>query len=473
MPCRPALILAFVGCVALSLQLTGCSEPAAPPPPGPAQVNSSTPVKMDVVEWDDYVGRLEAIDFVEVRARVSGYLESTNFVEGQLIKKGDLLCVIDRRPFEAEVRRANSDIKRAQSAVKQAAATVLQVEAEVQVAQAESDLAKKQLARSERLRQQNVISQDEFDIRTSDVAQKDAGLKAVEARLELSRVAVHSAESQVNSAMTTLSIAELNLSYAEIHSPISGRVGARLVTEGNLISGGGNDSSLITTIVSLDPIHCSFDTDETNYLKYVRLAREGTLSSFRDVKHPVYVGLADEAEQFPHRGHIDFIDNRTDRETGTMRCRAILPNTDLSLTPGLFARVRVPGSGKYNAVLIPDFAIGTDQSEKFVMVIGDNDKTRRQVVTLGPIIRGLRVIRTGLEGDESFVLRGLQRVRPGDSVMATREAIHPSAEGLPLDSSPVPEANWLSQTSGSASEKTASPAAVQSSERRTMGTASQ
>jgi len=434
------MAICILGCLA------GCAKPEAPPPAPAIEVVTTVPVKTPLVEWDEYVGRLEPIEFVEVRARVSGYLMSTNFKEGQIVKTGDLLCVIDPRPFEAEVRRAHSEIRRANSQVKQANANVIQAEAEVQVAQARYELAQKQLERSRILVRQNAVSQDDFDIRQSEVSQSEANLKAMVAQAELARTQVTCAMAMVGSAETSLAIAELNLAYTQVKSPIDGRVSSRLVTEGNVISGGGTESTLITTIVSLDPIYCVFDADEQAYLKYVRLAKEGKLGSSREVKHPVYVGLADEAGEFPHQGHMDFVDNRLDQETGTMRCRAILPNTDLSLTPGLFARIRLPGSEQYEAVMIPDLTVGTDQSEKFVFVVEQDNTIRRQVVQLGSLVRGLRIVRSGLDGSENIVLRGLQRVRPGDVVVAKHEGIEIQTEGLPLDSQPVPEEKWLSRT---------------------------
>lgn len=435
----------WIGCAGAILLLTGCSGPAAPPPPMAIEVVAATPVKMPIVEWDEYVGRLDPIDFVEVRARVSGYLDSTNFSEGQIVRQGDLLCVIDPRPFEAEVHRAASDVRGAESQVKQASASVLQAEAEVQTAQARFELAQKQLARSRKLVQQNAAPQDEFDVRESELSQSQANVRAAQARLEVAKTSVISAEAAVATAKAQLVVADLNLEYTQVKAPITGRVSSRHVTEGNLISGGQAQSTLITTIVSLDPIHCHFDADENSYLRYVRLAKEGKLGSSREVKHPVYVGLGDEPNAFPHPGHMDFVDNRLDPETGTMRCRAILANADLSLTPGLFTRVRLPGSGRYDAVLIPDFAISTDQSAKFVFVIDGEKKVQRQVIELGPIVQGLRVIRKGLDGSEKIVLRGQQRVRPGAEVTFKEEAIEPMADGLPTNSDPVPKEQWLSR----------------------------
>ena len=453
------------GIAATFLLSSGCGKPPAVQAPPPPEVVSTSPVKTPLVEWDEYVGRLDPIDFVEIRARVSGYLDSTNFEEGQIVRQGDLLCVIDPRPFAAEVRRAESDVRVAESQVKQAKATVLQSEAEIQQAQARLELATKQLARSRKLVQQNAAPQDDYDVRESELAQSQANLKAVQARAELSRTAVLSAESAVATAKSQLVIAELNLEYTQVKAPITGRVSSRLVTEGNLISGGQAQSTLITTIVSLDPIHCHFDADESSFLKYQRLAKEGKLGSSRDVKHPVYIGLGDEPNAFPHPGHMDFVDNRLDPETGTMRCRAILSNADLSLTPGLFTRVRLPGSGRYEAVLVPDFTISTDQSEKFVFVIDKDNIIRRQVVELGPVVRGLRVIRKGLDGSEKIVLRGQQRVKPGAPVTAKDEVTELKEDGLPTDSDPVPKERQLSRpehaarSSQIASERPPVPAA--------------
>ncbi len=431
-----------------ALIISGCqlqSEQAAPGDAPPVPVVSSVPLKTEIVEWDEFVGRLSPIHFVEIRARVSGYLDSTNFNEGDIVQKGDLLCVIDPRPFAVEVRRAQSEIRRATSQGKQAAANVLEAEAQVREAQARHDLATLQLERSRKLMLQNAISQDDFDVRSSEVQQSEAHLQAVKARLELAKTQVVSAEAQIKSAETSLAAAELNLEYTQVRAPITGRVSSRHVTEGNLISGGQAQSTLITTIVSLDPIYCQFDADEMSFLKYERLSKEGKLGNSRSVRHPIYVGLANEPNEFPHAGYLDFVDNRLDMGTGTMRLRAILPNKEHELTPGLFTRVRIPGSGRYEATLVPDFAVGTDQAEKFVLVVGANNEVQRRVVKLGPLYRGLRIIRDGLEPDERFVLRGMQRVRPGSKVDPKHEDIAMNQEALPTSADPVPDDQLLSR----------------------------
>ncbi|HWL07571.1 MAG TPA: efflux RND transporter periplasmic adaptor subunit [Planctomicrobium sp.] len=441
--------------------LSGCPAATATAPaakaPAAVEVISSVPIHTEIVEWDEFVGRLEPTDFVEIRARVSGYLHSINFHEGQIVKQGDLLCVIDPRPFEVEVNRATSEVRLAVSQGQQAAATVTQTEAEVEESEARHELSQKQLARSRSLVQQNAISQDEYDVRESEVRQSEANLRAVRARLLLAQTAVTSSEAQINSAETSLATAKLNLEYTQVRAPITGRVSSKLVTEGNLISGGQAESTLITRIVSLDPIYCTFDADELSFLKYERLAKEGKLGDTRSVRHPVYIGLANEPNEFPHAGYLNFVDNRLDPGTGTMRLRAILKNSDHLLTPGLFTRVRIPGSGRYEATMIPDFAVGTDQSEKFVLVINDENKIERRVVELGPLYRGNRIIREGMSPTDRFVLRGMQRVRAGVSVDPTHEAISLNNESLPEQADPIPDDKTISRPAYNPMPGTTSP----------------
>jgi len=441
----PAVLFTVAGGLLLS---SGCapatSDAASSAPPPAVEVNTSQPLVKQIVEWDEFVGRLEPTDYVEVRARVSGYLHSTNFKEGQIVQQNDLLCVIDPRPFEVEVRLAKSELRRATTQEEQAVATVAQVEAEVQEADARHELAVKQLARSRSLVQQNAISHDEYDVRESEVRQSEANLRAMKARLQLSQTAVASAEAQVTSAQASLAAAELNLEYTQIRAPITGRVSSRLVTEGNLISGGAANSTLITTIVSLDPIYCTFDADEMSFLKYERLSKEGKLGDSRTVRHPLYIGLADEPNEFPHNGYLNFVDNRLDQGTGTMRLRGILANSDHKLSPGLFTRVRIPGSGEYEAILIPDFSIGTDQSEKFVLVVNSENKVERRVVTLGSMYRGMRIIRQGLAPTDRIVIRGIQRVRPGVEVVPTDETLELNSETVPTQATPVSDEQVIS-----------------------------
>lgn len=427
------------------LALTGCSHEPVVPPPAPVEVVSTTPLKTSIVEWDEYVGRLEPTDFIEVHARVSGYLDETHFQEGQIVQAGDLLAIIDPRPFAAEVARTKADVVAARSRIEQARASVEQAASEVRVAEARYDLSQKQRDRTQRLLTQKVIPQDDFDVVESELQQSKATLESVKARLELSKTAQNSAEADAEAAQALLEIAELNLEYTSVRAPVTGRISSRLVTEGNLIVGGTGQPTLLTTIVSLDPIYTVFDADEQSFLKYSRLDREGTRPSSRGARNPVYISLGDDPHHYTHQGHMDFVDNRLDPETGTMRARAILPNPDLSLTPGMFNRVRLPGSGQYDAILIPDQAVGTDQSEKYVFVIDSSDTIRRQSVELGPIVRGLRVIRRGLDGSERIVLRGMQRVQPGVVVQSKSEEIALQEDGLPLEATPVPKERWLSR----------------------------
>ena len=424
---------------------TGCSQQAEVPVPPPVEVVVGNPVKAPIVEWDEYVGRLEAIEFVEVRARVSGYLDAIYYDEGELVREGDLLCLIDPRPFQAEVNLANASLSEAKSQVEQAQATERQTEAELKVAQSQFELSETLLKRAKSLLEKQAIPEQEVDIRQSEQRQAQASLEATAARLALAKTATASARSAEEAADARLELAQLNLGYTQIRAPITGRIGAREVTIGNMISGGVGQSTLITTIVSLDPIHAFFDADEQAFLKYQKLEAKPTGEENAEGKNPIFAGLADEPDEFPHRGHLDFFDNRMDAETGTMRGQAILPNPDLKLTPGLFARLRIPGSERYEAVLVPDFAVSADQSEKYVLLVNAEGKVERRNVELGPSVRNLRVVREGLDGSEQLILRGLQRVMPGVEVVVKTETLALDAEGLPNDFERVPQHEWLSQ----------------------------
>lgn len=362
-----------------ALAIAGCGQTPPHEAPPLAKVTVARPVARNVVEWDEYTGRLEAIDAVEVRARVSGYLESVKFKDGAMVRRGELLFVIDPRPYTAVLRRA---------------------EAELALARARLDLADSRFARASRLVTRNAISQEEADTRAAEARQASASVQAAQAALEAAR---------------------LDVEYTEVRAPVSGRAGRRLVTEGNLVNGGsGTQGTLLTTIVSLDPIYVYFDADERAYLKYVHLAQEGKRPSSRNARNPVQVAFADE-QGFPHQGYMDFVDNHLDEETGTITARAVIPNPDLLLSPGLFARVRLIGSGAYDALLIPDEAVGTDQARKFVYVVDADDRARYRRITLGPMIDGLRVVRDGLTADDRVVISGLQRTKP-DALVEPQEA---------------------------------------------------
>lgn len=424
--------------------LAGCS-PGGPPPfkMPPPKVIVAQPLKQTVVEWDQYVGRVEPVEAVDIRARVSGYLLSTHFDEGQIAKAGDLLAVIDPRPFEADAKKAEADRAQAVAKLATAKAGIVQAEAELAAAAVRLELTKRTVARYRELAERKSVSQEDVDVKESDYSEAIAKRDAAVAKVGSVKADASSAEAAIETASAQVTQAKLNLSYTRVISPITGRVGRRLVTEGNLISGGSAESTLLTTVVSLDPIHCYFDADEQAFLKYSRLSREGTRKSSREYRNPVYLSLADEQGQFPHKGHMDFVDNRLDRQTGTIRGRAIFSNADFALTPGLFARVRIPGSGSYEAVLIPDAAVETDQSDKFVYVVDDTATAHRKTVTLGPIVSGLRVIRSGLTGDEKIIIRGGQKVAPESKVNPEAGEIKAQENSLPNDYTPVPESEWI------------------------------
>jgi len=384
MPIRRRVRRARWAPLAAALVLSACGPRPAPAPP-PPKVKVVQAVAREITEWDEYTARLDAIDSVEVRPRVSGYLQSIHFQDGAIVHKGDLLFLIDPRPYEAALRRAEADVDLAESRLA---------------------LARKNFARAADLLASHAISQEESDIRASNLRQ---------------------AEASVGEAQAAVDAARLDVEFTRVSAPVAGRVGRKLVTEGNLINGGvGTQGTLLTTIVSLDPIYAYFEADEGALLKYSRLARTGQRPSSRDYKNPVHVALADE-EGFPHEGVMDFVDNQVDRGTGTIVGRALLPNPDLSLIPGLFARLRLPGSGRYRAILLPDEAIGSDQSQKFVFVVDGDSKAQYRTVKIGPLVDGLRVVREGVTPEDWVVVAGLQRVRPGLNVDAQRETI-PSAE---------------------------------------------
>jgi RND family efflux transporter MFP subunit len=340
----------------------------------------SQPVVRDVVESDEYTGRLEAVESVEVRARVSGYLQSVHFTDGAIVQQGVLLFVIDPRPYQAELNRAKAALEQA-------------------IAQYER--TQKDFARAQQLVKARAISQEEVDTRAADRRQAEEAVRAARAAVEAER---------------------LNVEFTQVRAPISGRISRAFVTEGNLINGGTAASTLLTRIVSLDPIYGYFEVDERSYLKYSRLWRNGTRAASHEGKTPVSLGLADETG-FPHQGSLDFIDNQLDPNTGTMTGRAVFPNPNLTLIPGLFARIRLPGSRPYKALLIPDEAISSDQAQRFAFVVNDQNSVEYRKLELGPRLDGLRVIRDGLQPQDWVIVNGVQRVRAGAKVDPQRQAI--------------------------------------------------
>jgi len=326
-----------------------------------------------VKDWDEFTGRMQAVETVEIRPRVSGYIDKVAFREGGQVKSGDLLFIIDPRPYQAEADRAAADLKRYKTSL---------------------ELARIELARVQRLKDSGAVSQEELDERKSTVAQAEANSAGSAAALEAAR---------------------LNLNFTRVTSPIAGRVSRAEVTRGNLVTGGTNGGTLLTSVVSMDPMYLYFEGDEQAYLRYGQMARSGERPSSRDAENPVRVGLANE-EGFPHTGQVDFVDNQLNPQTGTIRARAVLDNKDGVYTPGMFARVQLLGSSEYSAILIDDRAVNTDQNQKYVFVLGANNQVEYRRIKLGRVIDGLRIVREGLKAGEVIVVNGAQRVHPGITV---------------------------------------------------------
>lgn len=423
--------------------LTGCQkQQSAPPAPPAPTMTIAKPVTKQIVEWDAYTGRLESVDFVEVRARVSGYLQTIHFDEGQIVKENDLLFVIDPRPFEAELNGAKAALRQSKSLLQQTKAQLEQAKAQKLQSDAQLTLADARFKRASRLNNQNALSQEELDQREAEFLQAEADVEASKAGISSAEAAIISAEATVQANEAAVETAQLNLDYTEIYAPVGGRISREMVTDGNFVSGGSATSTLLTTITSVAPIYCTFDANEQEVLKYIRLAQSGKRQSSRVAKNPILLGLVDE-EGFPHEGHMDFVDNQFDAGTASMRARGVFPNKDEVLIPGMFARVRIPGSAAYEAVLIPDSAIGTDQSSQYVYVVVDGKIERRSIVP-GPIVDGLRVIRDGLAGDEDLVIEGLLLARPQMEVQTKEGAITVVEDGLPDDFEPLPPEEWIS-----------------------------
>jgi RND family efflux transporter MFP subunit len=359
--------------LALLVALVSACAPQAAPAPQAPQVSVAEVLQRDVSDWDEFTGRTEAIQSVEVRPRVSGYIERVAFAEGSTVQKGDLLFVIDPRPYRAELDKAEAELVRAQ---------------------ANAELARNEVARGDRLLSARAISQEEYDQRVNAGRESDANVRAAKAAVETAR---------------------LNLSYTQITSPIDGRVSKAEVTLGNLVSGGTANATLLTSVVSVDPIYVAFEGDERVYLKYASLGQLSELRGANDVRNTVRVAFANEKD-FPHEGELVFLDNQLNPATGTIRARALLDNHDRRLTPGLFARVKLIGNEVRTAIVIDDRAVGTDQNQKFVYVVGKNNVVDYRAVKLGRLVEGLRIVEEGLTPGERIVVNGLQRVRPGVAI---------------------------------------------------------
>jgi RND family efflux transporter MFP subunit len=355
--------------------ISGCGrQVAAQTGPAPAPlVTVAKVISRPITEFDEFTARFEAVQRVELRPRVSGYITSINFTQGREVKKGEVLAVIDPRPYHAELMRARAELAQARSRL---------------------ELAQSERARAIRLLAAHAISREEYD---TDMANtQEAG-------------------ANVDAAAAALDVATLNVEFTRVTAPISGIVGRAEVTAGNLVTSG---QTLLTTLVSVDPIYVSFDGDEQAYLQYMRFNRSPDAAEHQ----PVFVGLADESG-YPHRGLMAFVSNEIDPATGTVRARALLANPDREFMPGMFARVKLPGGSPHEAVLVNDSAIGTDQSTRYVLVVGADHKAQYRRVTLGPLVDGLRVVRAGLSPGDTIVVDGLQRVQPGSPVSVERVAM--------------------------------------------------
>jgi multidrug efflux system membrane fusion protein len=323
-----------------------------------------------LTEWDTFTGRLEAPQNVELRPRVSGYIDIVAFEEGAIVEAGEPLFFIDNRPFKAEVKRLEADLATAH--------------------------ARLELAESEYNRAQNLVAKEAISVEV----------------LDSRRAQFSEARAQKESVQASLELARLQLSYTRVEAPITGRVSRALVTKGNYVNAG---QSLLTSLVSTDKVYAYFDADEQTYLNYVKLDKEGSRPSSRNTPNPVLMGLASDND-FPHEGVIDFVDNRINPTSGTIRGRAVFDNTQGDFIPGLFARIKLVGSASYEGILIDDKAIGTDLSKKYVLVLSENNIVQYRAVELGEKVNGLRIIKNGLSENDTIVVNGLQRVRPGTPV---------------------------------------------------------
>jgi RND family efflux transporter MFP subunit len=378
--------------VLLAPLLAACGQsqpPAGGPPPAPA-VTVAKPIERGVTEQDEYVGRFVAVDSVEVRARVSGYLDQIHFRDGQMVKQGDLLFTIDKRPFQN---------------------TVAQVQGTLAQAKANLAFAEADLERAKQLVSNRTLTEQAFDQRTQAYRAALASVAANEAAVRQ---------------------AELDLEFTELRAPVAGRIGDRRVSRGNLVTGGaGGTTTMLATIVSLDPIRFEFTMDEASYLRYERFSGSGKEVTGREGGVMVGLKLLDE-KAFEHRGYMDFVDNVIDRSSGTIRGRAVFSNPNTVLTPGMFGRIRVPGSPTYTALLLPDAAIGTEQIRKFVLVVGDDNAAAQKYVTLGPLSDdNLRIIKDGITASDRVIVNGLMRVRPGQKVTPQEQGAVPAGPAGP------------------------------------------
>jgi RND family efflux transporter MFP subunit len=359
------------------VQLAGCArgETATPAAAAPApSVSVATVVSRQITDSDEFTGRFEAVERVEIRPRVTGYISSVNFVQGREVSRGDVLFVIDPRPYEADLKHAQAQLEQARS--------------QLTLATSEQDRANKLLAA-------HAISREELESRES---------------------ALEQAHANVSGAQAAVDSAQLNMTFTRVTAPITGVVSRAEITAGNLVTSG---QTLLTTVVSVDPIYVSFQGDEQGFLNFMNYARKG---SDAEATHPVFVGLANE-EGYPHQGAIAFVDNEIDGATGTVRARGRLDNHNREFTPGMFARVKVVGAKTFPALLVNESAVGTDQGLKYVLRVGSDNTIEYRQVQLGPVVDGLRVVREGLNVGDTIVVNGLQHVRPGMTITPQRVAM--------------------------------------------------
>ncbi|MEW5688322.1 MAG: efflux RND transporter periplasmic adaptor subunit [Pseudomonadota bacterium] len=361
-----------VGALVLPLLVACGAKDAAGPPPAPP-VTISAPLQRQIIDWDEFVGRFEAVEAVAVRPRVTGYVQQVAFRDGDIVRKGQLLFVIDPRPYEAALAQARADLASAE---------------------AQAVNARVEMQRAATLLDKGFASKSTFDQRQAQSRAADAAVAAARAQVQTRA---------------------LDVSFTRVTSPIAGRVSDRRVDVGNLVAAQGTEPTLLTTVVTLDPIHFTFTGSEAVYLKYQRANQDGTRTSSRYASNPVDIQLQDETGYNWH-GRMDFVDNALDVGSGTIRGRAVVRNPDLLLTPGMYGRMRLLGSGAYTALLIPDSAVAADQSDKVVMVVGPDNEVQPRKVQLGPIVDGLRVVREGLKPADRVVIEGQNRVRPGMKV---------------------------------------------------------
>jgi RND family efflux transporter MFP subunit len=358
--------------VALCILSAGCKQSTQAPAPPPPPVTVARPIHKEIVEWDDYTGRTEAVESVQIRPRVSGYIDQITFKEGQLVKPGDVLFVIDQRPYKHVLDQDKASLDKAD---------------------AQRQLKVANLARAQQLFQNKVTSKEEHD---TSVAERNE------------------AEAEFAQAQASLNSAQLNMDFTEVKSPILGRISRQLVTRGNLVQA---DSTVLTTVVSVDPIYAYFNIDERTVQKYYNRIQSGQLQDPRVSAMPVYLQLEGETG-FPHEGILDFIDNTFNASTGTLQIRGRFKNDEASLYPDAFVRIRIAGTPKHEAILITDRAVATDQGQKFVLLVDDNSIVHVRPVELGPVVDGLRVVRKGLGPDDHVIINGLANARPGSKVTA-------------------------------------------------------